>query len=495
MPYDRDEVLARTDLGALADELLGARRGRGRSATWPCPDPGHGPQTGRTPPVSAFRPAGGHERWRCHGCGAGGTAADLVMTTQGVAFGEAVALLAGRAGVGGIDSHPEPLRPQVVERRPPAGPRVPVTEMEDHVAACEAHLWSPAGGPMRRWLALRGLGDEVLKVNRVGADPGPRALPRPPGLPRSGPAVILPVLDNEGLAVYLQARYLYPPGGRKYDNPAAALAGPSPRLADVRLSRPAIDPDRVLVCEGLPDALIAAQAGHRATALLGAGLPDERVVASLMARFATERLVIALDADDRGRAGSARLVDLLDAAGAGDRVAVLDVPPSWGDLNGWHLAAGAPFGSELASALNHATAAHAPALKPTPEGLAEQLEAIRYRHVLVDDPVLAVRNLARLRRVVAQWERTGAVGILPGRSGPRSPIEQDLDTLAYRHLMSDDTAQAQLGVAAVKDAVAEWSSAPGEAGSGGDRSLATTGPGIATPLLAPAHERSLGIDL
>ena len=498
MPYDRDEVLARTDLGALADELLGARRGRGRSATWACPDAGHGPQTGRTPPVSVFVPVGGVERWRCHGCGAGGTAADLVMTTQGVGFGEALALLAGRAGVGGRDDRLEPLHRRVVEPRPLAEPTIQVGVIEDHVAACEAQLWSAAGAPMRRWLGLRGLGDEVLRSNRVGADPGPRSLPRPPGLPRSGPAVILPVLDADGSAVYLQARYLYPPGGRKYDNPSAALAGPSPRLADVRLSAPPVDPATVLVCEGLPDALIAAQAGHRATALLGAGLPDNRVVGSLIARFATERLVISLDADDRGQAGSARLVELLDVAGAGHRVAVLDVPPSWGDLNGWHLAVGAPFGAELASAVDRAypvPALRAPA--PAPEGLAEHLEAIRYRHVLVDDPVLAVRNLARLRRVVSQWERSGVDPGSLGRLGPRSPIEQDLETLAYRHLMCDDADQAQPGIAVVKAAVAEWSSGLGHAGSEGHRSLALrqTGPGLALPTAAPAHERSLGIDL
>ena len=55
------------------------------------------------------------------------------------------------------------------------------------------------------------------------------------------------MLDAQGTAVYLQARYLHPPGGRKYDNPATALAGPSPRLAEVRLGRPPADPDTVLV--------------------------------------------------------------------------------------------------------------------------------------------------------------------------------------------------------------------------------------------------------
>ncbi len=39
MAYDRNEVLGRTDLGELADQLVGPHKGRGSDATWPCPDP------------------------------------------------------------------------------------------------------------------------------------------------------------------------------------------------------------------------------------------------------------------------------------------------------------------------------------------------------------------------------------------------------------------------------------------------------------------------
>ena len=493
MPYDRDEVLARTDLGALADEVLGPRRGRGRSATWPCPDPGHGSQTGRTPPVSLFRSPAGDERWHCHACGAGGTAADLVMATQGVGFGEAIAVLAKRAGLGRPDDRQPALRAKPVERAAPPPPD-PSAEIEAHVARCEAYLWSPAGRPMRRWLAGRGLDEAILRANRVGADPGPSVLWRPAGLPRSGPAVILPVLDADTVAVYLQARYLQPPGGRKYDNPVAAVAGPSPRLAEVRLAGPPGDPSTVLVCEGLPDALIAAQARYRATAVLGAGLPDERVARSLTQRFATERLVVAFDADERGRSGSARLVELLEAAGAGQRVAVADVPAPWGDLNGWHVATGPAFGRELATAVGRAGPATTQSSPAIPEGLLEQLEAIHSRHVLIDDPVLASRNLARLRRVVTGWERNGIAVDNARRTAPRSALEQDLETLAHRHLLVDP---AHVGdtLAAVKAAVAGWSSGHEPHGSRLEPGRGPIPPRPRMAVVAPAPDRGLGIDL
>ena len=93
--YDRDALIAAIDLPALADELLGASRGTGRNPAWPCPNPKH-PQTGRTPPVSVFTSHRGEQRWRCHGCGEGGTAIDLVMACCRTDLRGAMDLLARR---------------------------------------------------------------------------------------------------------------------------------------------------------------------------------------------------------------------------------------------------------------------------------------------------------------------------------------------------------------------------------------------------------------
>lgn len=80
--FDRDALLAAVDLRALADDLLGPPSGGGRSPMWPCPSAQHA-QTGRTPPVSIFTSRRGEQRWRCHGCGDGGTAIDLVLAVRG----------------------------------------------------------------------------------------------------------------------------------------------------------------------------------------------------------------------------------------------------------------------------------------------------------------------------------------------------------------------------------------------------------------------------
>lgn len=467
LAYDRDEVLARTDLSALADDLLGPHKGRGRSASWSCPAPGHRGQTGKTPPLTIYTGANGDERWKCHACGAGGTAADLIMAVSGRTFHEALESLARRTGVG-----PEPeWRGPAHRVRPPTTPldsvRAPSPEVERYVAACEEILWSGRGRAMRQWLSRRGLDEAVLRANRVGADPGPRSLDRADGLPRRGPGVVLPVLDPSGEALYFQTRYLRAHTHR-YDNPASSLAGPSPRVAETRLARTAVRDDAVLVCEGIPDALTAAQAGYRAIAVLGAGYPDARVASGLLKQFPSERLVLAFDADERGRAGAEHLAVELSALGARDRVASLPVPGAGGDLNGWLQLQGDEFEAELSSALHVALkprglAESLTAVSPEAEAIREPpgatlvlesrsgsppppghpLESLYYRFVLVDDPDIARTNAARIE-----------AGLRDAGSGDHGVAATDgldvaIETVRYTHLLAEGAGAADL----IRDAV------------------------------------------
>lgn len=484
MGYDRGDVLARIPLASLCDELLGPHHGRGRTASWSCPDPGHGPQTGRTPPVTVFRPRSGIERWHCHACGAGGTAIDLVMLTHGVGFRDAMDLLAHRAGV----THEPGRTPPAPRPSPPVGPEPPrPTEpdpaLDRYVTGCEAWLWSPAGAPMRRWLAGRRLAPEVLQANRVGADPGPRALPRAPGLPRAGPAVVFPLLGENGQAVYLQARYLRP-NGRKYDNPSADLVPASPRLGEVLLASPARTQDLMLICEGIPDALTAAQAGYRAVAILGAGLPDARLATQLAARHPEGRLLVAFDADHRGRAGSARLTELLAEVGADNRVATLAVPPAFGDLNGWAQAARDSFPEELAAAIsqtaptaaltavevrNHHGKETAVSLDHARDELVSQtreellsnqvapdlddlLETLAYQHLLLDDQPVVAQNLQEVVAALETW-RSGAAPL--GLDGD-GRLTEKLERIGYHHLLGDNHADVQQALGQVARAVDHW---------------------------------------
>jgi DNA primase len=350
--YDRDAILDRIDLPALADDLLGPHHGRGPSATWPCPDPRHGPQTGRTPPVSVFTGRSGIQLWHCHGCGAGGTAIDLVITTHDMRIRDAIEWLARKAGI--TQSAPSDLpprtRPQPAARTLPALRAAP-DDVRAYVAACEEHLWSEHGGRWHAWLQARGFSAPVLRANRIGADPGSTILPRASGLPRRGRAIVFPVLTAAREPAYLQARYLdVERAGRKYDNPAERLT-PNPRVALVHTPRAsaAARERALIVCEGLPDALTVAGTGHAAAAVLGAGLPDDGVARRMGQLAAGRPIVLAFDNDPAGRRGSQQLQRLLDGRHPSVRALAL---ADGTDLNDWARHSGPSFARELTAQLD-----------------------------------------------------------------------------------------------------------------------------------------------
>jgi DNA primase len=335
--YDRDALLADVDLQDLADELLGARQGRARSPTWPCPMPTHA-QTGRTPPVTIFTTRWGEQRWHCHGCGACGTAIDLVMQARNVPVREAMDLLAGRS----CQHSRRDSSPPAPGRRPPVVPSLPHPEIDTYAAECERLLWTPQGRSARRWLVdTRRLSEDVLRANRVGYDPGVRRLDRPDGLPRP-PGVVLPVLDEDGRAVFTQTRRLGSVEGPRYLN-CASRAAPNPRMASYQLGSVDAGSRCLIVCEGAIDALSAASAGHHAVAILGTSLADDRVASRLA--MGTRRPVIAFDADEAGDLAAGRLIGLLQGRGVDARR--LRPPGQVGDLNAWSIHGGNRFPADL----------------------------------------------------------------------------------------------------------------------------------------------------
>jgi DNA primase len=344
-----EDVLDRTDLAALLDEIAQPATHSMRGRRWHCPLPEHDDHHAS---VTMHIDHRGHERWRCwSGDGTHrGDAIDLIAATQHVSRAEAIDWLAQRAGMVPDRPLPAPARkPQ------PAHPtHVPLDPaVVRYAGACERILWGPAGRPVREWLHGRGFTDELLAANHVGADPGRRMMRRRRGLPYGNSiAAVFPALDPDGQVRYLQARYLDPGDGPKYDNPAAAL-GSNPRVAWARAvgtTRPGV----LVVCEGIPDSLTAAQAGFGSVAVLGSQTPDHSVAMRLRA-FADRQdlaLVAIVDNDPAGHAWGQRLTELLADLGRDLRVIT---PPILGlDLNcwaevdtGWHNGIDPRSGREL----------------------------------------------------------------------------------------------------------------------------------------------------
>jgi hypothetical protein len=324
------DVLDRTDLARLLDELAEPATHNVRGRRWHCPLPDHEDHHASVTMHTDYR---GHERWRCwsgddtHR----GDAIDLIVATQRISRGEAVDWLAQRAGM--TPDQPLPAVPR--RARGPRPTHVPLDpSVVQYAVACERILWGPTGRPVREWLHGRGFTDELIAANRVGADPGRRMMPRRRGLPYGNSiAAVFPALDPDGHVQYLQARYLEPGAGPKYDNPSAAL-GSNPRLAWAR-SVGRSSPDVLIVCEGIPDALTAAGHGFRSSAVLGSQAPDHSV-ANRLGSFAERHglaLVAVVDNDEAGHAWGVRLSHLLDDTGR-DLVMVEPPVPAM-DLNNW----------------------------------------------------------------------------------------------------------------------------------------------------------------
>ena len=322
-----DEILARTDLAALLDEYAQPDQ---RPRRWHCPLPDHGDTHAS---VTMHRDQRGHERWRCwsgddrHR----GDAIDLIQAVRGGTRSEAIDELAGRAGM-----HRERELPPIPERRPTVPPpaRVLDERVVGYATVCSRLLWSPLGASVRDWLHARGLHDDVLRHNLVGADPGRERLRRARGIPYgAGVGATFPALDPSGQIRYVQTRALEPrPGYGKYDNPAASLA-PNPRLTWAQPPN-LRHPDQLVICEGIPDALIATQGDYRSVALIGSWAAD-RGVASRLALHADDgaRLVAVFEADDAGRQAAARLRHLVDTHGHDLRI--VEPPVDGWDLNDW----------------------------------------------------------------------------------------------------------------------------------------------------------------
>lgn len=320
---DRDAILAAVDLEALADELLGRSQARTAHPAWPCPDPAH-PKGGRTPTdIAVFATRRGEKRWHCQGCGSNGTAIDLVMSHHRLTFRQALDFL--RRWTPRQHAAPPPTSGASTVHDV-----VPRTRLDAWVARAEALLWQDYGAPVRTWLTeTRGIPDDVLRTNRVGATgvtpdhvlPTRRAVDGHRG---ATPAAVLPVLAR-GEAIHAQLRLVTPaPGQPAYLNPMPTVGG-HPHLA---LLRPAArrHPE-IIVTKGIIDGLSANAAGYRAAALLAPGHAGAEVVLQLSRLNGP--LVMGLPPDGPAHEAGDRLTKHLAAHGR--PAPRLDALP--GDLN------------------------------------------------------------------------------------------------------------------------------------------------------------------
>jgi DNA primase len=278
----------------------------------------------------------GRESWHCFGCGEGGDIFSFVMRRDGLAFPEALRLLAARAGVE-IDertSREDARRKRLHE------------VVESAIAFYHAVLTKSAAGERAlAYLRERGFTDETIEWAGLGwAPPDWDALARtlekrrqigPADLveaglatPRKGGSgvydrfrarVVFPIRDATGNATGLGGRVLRAedgtePEGPKYLNsPATPLFDKSRTLYLLDRAKAAIrKTGTAVIVEGYTDALMAHQAGFpNVVASLGTALTPGQV--ALLIRYAAKKIVLAYDVDPAGEKAGTLGVTALEA--------------------------------------------------------------------------------------------------------------------------------------------------------------------------------------
>ena len=442
---DIDRVREATDLVDLISEVTKVKKS-GRSYMAVCPF-----HEEKTPSMSVDRARG---LYHCFGCGKGGDVFAFVQETRGVNFGEALDMLATKAGITLVRDPAEAAR---------RGRRTSAVEaLRRAVDVYHQRLKkSPGAGAARAYLRARGydvdlidewrLGfagtdwDTLSKTLRTGGIDDKSMIDA--GLARRG---------RHGLYDFFRGRLMFPIhdlrgdpigfGGRKIDevdrnqtnNPDAKYVN-SPDSPVYQKSRVLFGLDRArqvmddehpaVVVEGYTDVIAMHLAGvNTAVATCGTALGDGHF--DLLRRF-TEKVVLAFDSDEAGSKAALRSDDLespfrldLDV-----RVAVmpdgLDPADLYQEGRGDELAKAVDVARPL---LEHRIESEVSRHDLTgPEGRARALHAAAQQVKRVDDTI-ARREYARfVARLVGVELQTAEQAIGIGRSGT-SRSSKNLET-------------------------------------------------------------------
>jgi len=279
------------------------------------------------------------QSWHCFGaCSTGGDLFTFIMKKDNLTFGQALNLLAERAGV----SLPAPPRRQEDEQQ-----KERLYSLNEEAARFyHQALLSPAGEAPHEYVKKRGILPRSVEDFQMGYAPrdGQALFQHLSGLGYSREAILASglVTERDGrLRDLFRNRLTFPirePGGKAAGMGGRALDESMPKYLNSPQS-PVFDKgsllyaldrakeairskDRAVIVEGYMDVIVAHQAGYTETvATMGLALSERHL--SLLKRF-SRNLVLALDADAAGAQGLFRAITDV-AAPAQDR----ERPADW----------------------------------------------------------------------------------------------------------------------------------------------------------------------
>ncbi len=326
-----EDVVAAAD---MVDVVQGRTQLRKSGARWVGLCPFHSEKT----PSFGINPV--EKLFYCHGCHKGGDLITFIRETEGLDFAQAVEWLADRTGTQLEYEESSPAQ----EARRKHRDRLE-SLLEDAASFYSRYLWDTAAGELaRRYLAERGLTEEVCRDFRLGLSPGGEQLAgkaRTKGYSQEelvaaglvnrrgndyyAGRLVFPLSNARGRVLGFGARRLHDddPIKAKYVNsPEGELFRKSRIVYGLHRARAAIaKQDEAVVVEGYTDVLALHQRGRSTVvASMGTALTEEQLKEL---GHLTKRLFLCFDADAAGEAATLRGMDLAAARGFDVRVVSL----------------------------------------------------------------------------------------------------------------------------------------------------------------------------
>ena len=326
-----DDVKQRLDIIQVVSEYTKLQKS-GRNYKALCPF-----HSEKTPSFFVFPD---RQSWHCFGaCSTGGDIFSFIMKKEGIDFGQALQILANKAGVS-LTAQTTP------ERQTQNKERERLFEINEATAEYYHHLLlnTSQGKIARDYVTKRGLSAETIKNFQLGFAPeGWDTLKQ--FLKGKGDketellaAGLLVERDSDNSYDRFRNRLMFPIrniqgkvlgfGGRALDDslpkylnsPQTSIFDKSSSLYGIDRAKTAIrQKDQVIIVEGYMDALTAHQHGFdNVVASMGTAITDKQLA---ILKNLTRNLILALDADTAGEEAISRSGEMLDK--------MLPVPPSF----------------------------------------------------------------------------------------------------------------------------------------------------------------------
>ncbi len=325
------EIKSRLDIVEVVREYLPNLKQSGTN--WKALCPFHSEKT------PSFMVSAEKQIWHCFGCGEGGDVFEFVKKIENVEFGEALRILADKAGV-----VLKKQDPKLIDKR---------SRLLELMAVAtkffQAHLWQTSSGSQAlSYLHKRGLEDDVIKEWKLGYAPAkPELLIEflqkqgytPLEMEEAGliidkgrgnffnrftERVMFPLFNERGQIVGFTGRLLVekPNQGKYVNSPQTILYNKSYIVYGLFQAKESIkQKQEAIVVEGQMDVLTSHQAGFKNTvASSGTALTEFQL--DLLKRY-TDKIIFAFDADQAGQQAVEKATDLALRKGFEIKVAIL----------------------------------------------------------------------------------------------------------------------------------------------------------------------------